>query len=78
MDTTFYKNLDIFMKYLWNAFDYDECIEIFGDDLGRHIWSKWLDALSMSSLGSPAIFFSMLDKNTCQKIIDAAIKWASK
>ena len=35
------KIVDLFFKYMYNVWDYYECVEIFGDDLGEHIWDKW-------------------------------------
>lgn len=66
--------LDCYMFYMWNEWSEDECISIFGERLGRHIWSKWeAHCDDYTSSGAVATIYASLDADKRRKIVERAI-----
>ena len=55
-----------FMFYIYNRWNEYEAAKVFGDDLGAHIWSKWLDRTDS------LLWYSELDNECKQKLVDRA------
>lgn len=66
--------LDCFFYFMWNEWSKEVCIEIFGENLGNHYWSKYERFLSESVSGAPAIMYGVMDASKRRKIVDRAIK----
>ena len=68
--------LDCYLYYMWNAWSYGDCISIFGETLGSHIWNKWVRECERSGgKGAPASFYAKLDKETRIKIVERAMTY---
>lgn len=52
--------------YLFNKWNRDESIYLFGKDLGVHIWDKWLER------NDRLYWFMNLDNECKQKLVDRA------
>ena len=57
-----------FMYYMFNKWCYDECIKLFGQNLGSHIWKKYEDNESSDKL----YWYASLDNKCRQKLVDRA------
>ena len=64
------KIVDLFFKYMYNVWDYYECIEIFGDDLGEHIWDKWVNYFHQDCLE----LWGGLDAHLQEQLINRIMK----
>ena len=69
-------DVDNFMYYLYNQWCIEEAVLVFGENLGRHIFRKWVqaDVTSDRSL----YWYSNLDTECRQKIVDRANKLYNK
>lgn len=68
--------LDCYLFFMWNTWSYGDCISIFGETLGSHIWEKWLrECERFGGKGAPASFYAELDRETRKKIVERAIKY---
>lgn len=56
----------IFMLYMFNMWSERECKRLFGEDLGDHIWSKYLDQRDKLK------FYADIDDKCRQKLVDRA------
>lgn len=66
--------LDCYLYYMWNTWSYEECIIIFGEMIGSHIWVKWIrECQDFGAKGAPASFYAELDRGTRKKIVQRAI-----
>ncbi|MBO7731849.1 MAG: hypothetical protein J6S67_04835 [Methanobrevibacter sp.] len=59
-----------FMWYIYNRWSHSESIMLFGENLGEHIFEKWMwyRRQSLDSL----MWYSELDNECRQKIVDRA------
>lgn len=56
-----------FMYYLYNKWNIYEAKRLFGEDLGAHIWQKYLEC------GSAVLYwYAELDSECKQKLVDRA------
>lgn len=55
-----------FMYYCFNKWNFAEAKAIFGENLGKHIWGKWIDRTDS------LIWYSELDNECKQKLVDRA------
>lgn len=55
-----------FGYYMYNQWNYDESVLIFGKDLGNHIFNKWCDDRDVM------MFFMSLDSECRSKLIARA------
>ena len=56
-----------FMLYIYNKWSQSEAIRVFGDDLGLHIWNKWLKSRER---GVDTLFwYSELDNDCKDKLV---------
>lgn len=71
--------LDCYLYFMWNAWSYDECIALFGENLGKHIWSKW-NALCCDCgvAGAPAALYAALDEEKHQTLKERAVAYYNK
>jgi hypothetical protein len=60
-----------FMLYIYNKWSKEEAIMLFGNDLGNHIFTKWVNAVNESS-DSNLYWYSNLDNACRRKIVDRA------
>lgn len=66
---TMRKNVDIFLKFMWNRWTEQVCNEIFETYLATHIWEKWLNIRDdYSVVTAPVILWMQLDTK-CQDAI---------
>lgn len=76
---TSYQTIDSYLKFMWNKFDKDTCINIFGDDIGNHIWGKYAYIMEThGSFGAPAVIMAELDKETASQLIEYALNAMAK
>ena len=61
-----------FMYYMYNKWSLDESIRVFGEDLGDHIYCKWLNRQDNLQ------WYGELDNNCKQKLVDVADKIYNK
>lgn len=67
--------LDCYLYYMWNNWSKEISINLFDEMLGSHIWSKWCQACEKcGSDGAPALFYSMLDIDARNAIVNNAIQ----
>ena len=65
-----------YFMFMWNHWDYKTCIEIFGENLGEHIWSKWLNICNeYGPTGGVAILWGRIDSECQQKLTIKANKY---
>lgn len=57
-----------FMYYMYNKWCYDECVALFGQSLGSHIWQKYEDNRG----GDKLYWYASLDRTCQQKLVDRA------
>lgn len=57
-----------FMWYIYNKWNENECIHVFGEDLGAHIWSKWMNRMEALR------WYADLDEKCRQMLVDRAIE----
>ena len=55
-----------FMLYIYNRWNEYEAGKVFGEVLGAHIWSKWLDKYDSLK------WYADLDTQCRQKLVDRA------
>lgn len=58
---------------MWNAWGYDECLSLFGEGLGPHIWDKYARYLQESWIGAPAALYADLDSDCRRRIAERAV-----
>lgn len=72
MDKT--SQLDCYLYFMWNDWDKDKCLKMFGMDMGEHIWAKWRSSLCNCGIGgAPSAFYSSLDADRRKAIVAAAV-----
>lgn len=65
-----------FLFYIYNKWSKEESVRLFGNDLGNHIFNKWIDCFSCSD--RTMYWYANLD-NTCRrKIVDRANEMYNK
>ena len=70
-----YKYIDAYMKFMYNQWDHDMCISIFGEMLGDHIWGKWLAVREYDGVDAAITnIWGKLDYGCLEKILDRAFK----
>lgn len=63
--------LDCYLYFMWNHWSMGVCVQLFGESLGKHIWSKWVSACEdCGAGGAPALFYSTLDVDTRRTIVE--------
>lgn len=71
--------LDCFLFYMWNRWDYSECRAIFGKHLVDHIWHEWLKLCeSDGRTGAAASLYAALDEDKRKKLSERAFKHYNK
>lgn len=73
METKKHNEVTNFMYFMLNVWNESESIRIFGDNLGRHIFEKWLNFLH-----DDLRWYGSLDNKCRQKIVDAANEYYKK
>ena len=59
-----------FMYYMFNRWSRDESIVVFGDDLGDHVYRKYLDS---RGCGADILsWYAELDRTCKQRLVDRA------
>ena len=61
----------VFMYYIFNKWNYDEAVIIFGENLGKHIYKKWVQCrnINYDQLG----WYADLDTTCRNKLVQRAI-----
>lgn len=59
-----------FMLYMANRWCIGEAKKVFGDNLGEHVFSKWVELRNMGSL----YWYAELDKRCREKVVKRAIE----
>ena len=72
MQTEVYKTINNYFMFMWNKFDFDMAKSLFGENLGSHIWGKYSRCMNKSWQGAPAELWSVLDRENCQILLEAA------
>lgn len=71
--------LDCYMFFMWNVWGEEECMNIFGESLGKHIWSKWADHCDgVGRTGAAATMYAVLDSDKRRKIVERAVAHYNK
>ena len=60
-----------FMYYMYNKWSKDEAIRLFGNNLGNHIFGKWVWK-GENTHDQTMSFYSELDSSCRQKLVDRA------
>lgn len=60
-----------FMYYMYNKWCIGEAKKVFGNNLGEHIFSKWVHHINVTQLGD-LYWYSELDNECRRKIVDRA------
>lgn len=63
-----------FMFYMYNVWNKQEAVRLFGEYLGEHIYNKWLTIGRDKDL----LFYSQLDSANRQKLVNRANEYYSK
>lgn len=63
-----------FMYYMYNVWNKIEAVNLFGENLGEHIYDKWL----MTGRDKDLLFYSMLDNECRQTLVDRANEYYNK
>ena len=73
MDAKQFKSI---LQFINCAFESNIAIDIWGENLGEHIWNKFINFCNMYGSRTKAMteFICALDNNTFQKLIDYVIK----
>lgn len=59
-----------FLLYMYNMWSEEESQILFGENLGKHIYDKWIDSFSCSD--RTMYWYSNLDTECRRKIVDRA------
>lgn len=62
--------VDNFMYYVFNKWSEAEAIHVFGDNLGRHIYNKWV--WYRENGGDQLEWYANLDTTCRRKLVDRA------
>jgi hypothetical protein len=60
-----------FLFYVYNKWSKEESVRLFGNDLGNHIFNKWVEKHEYSN-DITMSWYADLDKKCRQKIVDRA------
>ena len=60
------------MWYMFNKWSHAEAVAIYGNDLGNHIYEKWLNS------PSPLHLFADIDSECREKLVERAVKIYAK
>ena len=60
------KAVENFMYYMYNVWSEDEAYKVYGNIMGKHLWSKWCNAHDELS------WYAYLDGENRTKIIERA------
>ena len=74
-----FDHIDAYMKFMYNLWTEPMCHSMFGDQLGGHIWNKWMNF--REDQGIEAAIFNMwfaLDHECIDKITNTALIHYSK
>lgn len=66
-----YNGVECFMYYMCNKWSLSEAKHVFGNDLGTHIYAKWVE---LTSRHDTLYWYGELDKNCRNKLADRAIE----
>lgn len=72
MQNEAYKTINNYFMFMWNKFDMEMSKKLFGNNLGEHIWIKFRMCMDKSWQGAPAELWSVLDRENCQILLEAA------
>lgn len=61
-----------FAWYMFNKWSEDEAIHVFGDDLGRHIYAKWVEVKTDGD-GDQLRFYCNIDTVCRNKLVQRAL-----
>ena len=56
-----------FMLYIYNRWSQSEAVRVFGDNLGLHIWNKWINSREKGI--DTLYWYSELDSDCRDKIV---------
>ena len=59
--------VDNFMYYMCNRWCHEEAVRLFGENLGNHIWEKWVDIVRFGC-GDQLTFYANIDKECRKKL----------
>lgn len=62
-----------FMWYMMNRWNINEAIVIFGEDLGKHIHSKWVEVIDYGD-GDQLRFYANLDTVCRNKLVARSLE----
>lgn len=65
-----------FMYYVFNEWDKEEAIRLYGENLGRHIYGKWLWCREHN--GDQLGWYAELDQVCRAKLVERAIEVYNK
>lgn len=60
-----------FMYYMFNRWNMDEALYVFGNNLGRHIWEKYISCIQQHN-GDKLLFYANLDSTCRNKLVERA------
>lgn len=64
---------------MWSVWNRDECMSLFGEWLGGHIWAKWTDRVhGCGSIGAPSAIYADLDSECRRKLAERAMAHYNK
>lgn len=66
-----YNDVECFLYYMYNKWSLSESKHVFGDNLGLHVYEKWLEKHQYSKDVTMS-WFSDLDKSCRDKIVERA------
>lgn len=68
--------LDCYLYYMWNVFNEDRCMDMFGQALGEHIWTIWISSCRhWGRTGAAATFYAELDSDKRRTLADHAYRY---
>lgn len=69
------KHIDAYMKWMYNHWDLMVCRDVYGDDLGNHIWNKWVGWYKrMGVSGAISEFWFNADPSTRNKVLERIVR----
>lgn len=68
-----YNEVTNFMFYMFNVWNKQESVRIFGENLGAHIYNKWMDMRH-----DDLRWYGALDDECRQKLVDAANEYYNR
>jgi hypothetical protein len=69
-----YNEVECFMYYMCNKWDLNEARTIFGDNLGYHVFGKWVEITSDHEHCDVLDWYGSLDKDCRDRIYNRAVE----